>query len=303
MSESELAPPQPVANLYKYMGYDLGHIVLENRTLRWSTPGTLNDPYDMQFGLRIEIDPADVKARALEKLWEQHYGEAALPAGNKLGSFIKAVRGIFPRLSREEFDQEIGEAIDQTLGQMKHSLPPLLEATREILTSSKILCLSSNPTSNLMWAHYAASHQGIALRFRDAPDLDSPWKMARPINYLADIPVLINGDFLSDFLAGRDELKPRPFLDRLIYTKSADWSYEHEWRIWSGSGRNPEAAFEDVRFHPLELDGVILGYRMPQDKRHATIALVRRLYPHAEILHVVPSERQFQLAIEPLLSE
>jgi hypothetical protein len=303
MSQSGLAVPQPTAHLYKYMGYDLGHIVLQNRTLRWSTPGTLNDPYDMQFGLRIEMDAIEVKARALGKLWEQLYGEAPAPAGNQFGTAIDALRGNLRQLSREEFDQEFAEPIDQTLKQMGHSLPRLLEFTRGVLARSKILCLSSDPTNTLMWAHYGGNHQGIALRFRDALGLDSPWKMARPVNYLSDIPVLIDSDYLSDFLAGRDELKPRGILDRLIYTKSSHWAYEQEWRIFSGDGRDPNAAFEDITFHPLELDGVILGCRMPDDKRNATTALVRRLYPHAEILHAVPSERQFQFTIERLRSE
>ncbi|MGF9763829.1 DUF2971 domain-containing protein [Microvirga sp. 0TCS3.31] len=249
----------------------------------------------MQFDLRVEIDREAVKARALQKLWEGHYGDQVAPAGNRLGEVINALRGIFPRITREEFDHEFGEAIEATLVQMERSLPGLQEVTRSALGNGKILCLSEAPDNTLMWAHYADQHQGIVLRFRSAPDVDSPWPMARPVNYVTGMPLLIDTDFLADFLSGRAMLRPRPIMDRIVYTKSADWAYEREWRIFSGAGRNPNAAYEDVRFHPLELDAVILGCRLADEERVAFIESTRRLYPHAEILHAVRSERLFQL--------
>jgi hypothetical protein len=285
---------------YKYMSRGTGRIVLENRTLRWSTPGTLNDPYDMQFDLRVEIDREAVKASALQKLWERHYGNQVPPAGNDLGVAINALRGIFPRLSRAEFDREFGEAIDETLVHMERTLPGLQEVTRSALTNSKILCLSEAPDIPLMWAHYAEQHQGIALRFKSAHGVDSPWPTALPVNYVVDMPLLLDSDFLSGFLSGQTMLHARPIMDRMIYTKSAEWAYEREWRISSGAGRNPDAIHEDLGFHPLELDAVILGCRMAGDDRAAFTELTQRLYPHAEILHAVRSERQFQLTIQPL---
>jgi hypothetical protein len=43
----------PPKHLFKYVSREVGKLVLANRTLRWSTPGTLNDPYDMQFDLQL----------------------------------------------------------------------------------------------------------------------------------------------------------------------------------------------------------------------------------------------------------
>src|SRR4051794_34870497 len=58
---SRIEPYMPIANeknlvFYKYMSPATAHAVLGNQTLRWSTPGTLNDPYDMQFDLKYEVD-------------------------------------------------------------------------------------------------------------------------------------------------------------------------------------------------------------------------------------------------------
>jgi hypothetical protein len=48
----------------------------------------LNDPYDMQFDLRVDIDKEAVKTPALGKLWEGHYGKQPVPAGNQLGALV-----------------------------------------------------------------------------------------------------------------------------------------------------------------------------------------------------------------------
>jgi hypothetical protein len=81
------APQRSVLkHLFNYVSREVGRAVLTNRTLRWSTPGTLNDPYDMQFDLRVDIDKEAVKTPALGKLWEGHYGKQPAPAGNRLGA-------------------------------------------------------------------------------------------------------------------------------------------------------------------------------------------------------------------------
>jgi hypothetical protein len=88
---------------YKYMGAETAHIVLTNQTLRWSTPGTLNDPYDMQFDLRYDIDRNIVRRMALEKLWEAYRG-APVMVGNVLGVLMQVIRAKVPDMSREQFE-------------------------------------------------------------------------------------------------------------------------------------------------------------------------------------------------------
>src|SRR5258708_2756964 len=42
--------------LYKYVTSSVAHLVLQNRTLRWSTASFLNDPFDIQFDLHVDVD-------------------------------------------------------------------------------------------------------------------------------------------------------------------------------------------------------------------------------------------------------
>jgi hypothetical protein len=277
-----------------------GRIVLENRTLRWSTPGTLNDPYDMQFDLHIDIDREAVKAATLQKLWDAFYGDQPAPVGNILGAVIRSVRGVFPKLEREEFNREHGEAIDDGLSKLERALPGMQNAVRSLMAKNKILCLTELPDNTLMWSHYAENHQGVVLRFRSVPELDSAWGAARPVQYLAEMPRLLDNDFLADMGSGRVSMDAESIMERLVYTKSIEWAYEREWRVFTGVGRNSQALHEDLGFNKLELDAVIVGCRMPKEDRTTFADLTRRLYPHAALLQAVKSGKQFHLEIKPL---
>jgi hypothetical protein len=281
------APQRSVPkHLFKYVSREVGRAVLTNRTLRWSTPGTLNDPYDMQFDLRVDIDKEAVKTPALGKLWEGHYGKQPVPAGNQLGALVHRLRGQFPQLTPQQFNQEFGEAIDQSIDRMDRLLPDLQIDLRAHLANCKILCLSAAPDIMLMWYCYADHCRGIVLRFRNVPGLDSSWTTARSITYLTNMPVLVDNDFLGEMLSGRVSMDPESILHKMVYTKSREWAYESEWRIFSGEGRDPSASFEDIHFNTLELDAVIFGHCMPEKDRGTFSEIVRRQYPHAQILQV-----------------
>lgn len=273
---------------------------MENQTLRWSTPGTLNDPYDLQFDLPTDIDREAVKSAALPKMWNAFYGDQAVPVGNRFGAVIRAIRGVFPKLTREEFNRQFGESLDEGLSRLVRVLPEIQQDIRSIMADSKLLCFTETPDNKLMWTHYAEHNQGVVLGFRSVQGLDSPYESARPVKYLDEMPLLIDNDFLADMASGQASMDAQSIMDRMIYTKSSEWAYEREWRIFAGSGRDAAAPHEDIPFNALELSAVIVGCRMPEDDRATFVDLTKRLYPHASILQARMAEKKFQLEIEPL---
>jgi hypothetical protein len=286
--------------LYKYMSRDTGRIVLENRTLRWSTPRSLNDPYDVQFDLQVDMDRDAVRAAALAKMWDAFYGEGDFVPGNQFGVVIQVLRKIFPKLPREEFDREFGEAIDEGLSRLERALPEIQSDIRRIMANSKLLCLTESPDNKLMWAHYAEQNQGLVLGFRSVPELNSPYQQARPVEYLEDVPHLVNNEFLADMAAGLVSLDTKTVVDRLIYTKSSDWAYEREHRIDAGAGRDVDAPFEDVPFNAPELGVIVVGCQMPDADRANITAVARQRFPHAELLQAQPAKHRFEFEIVPL---
>ncbi|HQS18238.1 DUF2971 domain-containing protein [Reyranella sp.] len=288
------------SSFYKYATASTGRIILQSRSLRWSTPALFNDPYDTQFDLHVDGEIEEVRRLSLEKLWEAWYSEAPyIPhPGNIHGQLIAQFREKFPRMTREEFAAEMIPAIDEGFERATRALPSVHQEIRSLLAKSKILCQSSVWDSLPMWSYYADNHRGVVLCFKVVPELDSPWEAARPVLYSDVMPRMGDVEFFSDLSAGLTSLDPKILVDRIVYTKAAEWAHEREWRLQAGSGRNPDAAFEDIPFHPLELDAVILGCAMLPDDRVHLIEIVNVLYPHARLLAACKHDREFRLTVE-----
>lgn len=286
-------------HFYKYVTDETANRVLTTGKLRWSIPRRFNDPFDLQFDLDVNIDRRAVKIATLQKSWEAHYGDVPPRAGNELGVLIRASRHSFPKLSRDEFDLQMGDAIDEGIEAGLRDLPRFHQEVRDHMASEKILCLSAVPDQTLMWSHYAQSHTGLVLRFRCVPELDSVWGIAKPVRYVDRMPHLFDDEFLSDLLSGRISLDAREIRESMIYTKAAIWSYEQEWRICAGSGRTRND-YEDWAFNPIELDGVIFGYASETNCRRTISKLVSTRYPHAHLFEIRKKAREFGLAIVPM---
>lgn len=269
--------------MFKFLTAETAAIVLKNGTLRWSTPRTFNDPFDVQFDLRIEVDRSEVRRLALQKMWDDHYGPDPQPPGNFHGELIRLFRDRFPRFSKEEFEKKYAGAVDESLKRGLAGLPRLQIETRDHMRDSKILCLTSDPNHVLMWTHYAQQHTGVVLCFRNVEGLDSPWQEAKPVEYVNDMPLLADSELLSDIMSGRASFDIRSIIHRLVYTKSVAFSYEKEQRIYSGAGRNPGAEFEDIQFHPMELETIIFGLRTAPEHRSQILALIQSRYPHVVV--------------------
>lgn len=285
--------------MFKYSTAAVARIVLDRGTLRWSTPRTFNDPFDVQFDLQIEVNRDEVRRLVIQKLWDDFYEPNPGPAGNEFGALIRLMRGGFPRFDRPKFEEVFGEVIDQGLANGFAALPRLQADTREHLRNSKILCLTTAPDNVHMWTHYAGQHTGAVLKFRNVEGLDSPWSEAKRVNYVNAVPSLADNETLADIISGRKSFDARQLIDSLVFTKSVAFSHEQEWRIYSGDGRNPEAAFEDCGFDPLELEAVILGPRISQDDRAAIVGLLQRSYPHAELHQATPDPARLAMRIDP----
>jgi hypothetical protein len=83
---------------------------------------------------------------------------------------------------------------------------------KAICDQYRLYCLSERPDIPLLWGHYAGSHTGICLEF-DATR--APFAASEKVKYVSAYPAY-------DIVMGSYES---------LVTKSADWSYEAEWRL------------------------------------------------------------------------
>jgi hypothetical protein len=283
---------------YKYTTASTAKAILKSRAMRWSRPALLNDPYDIQFDLHLEIDRDKLRKLVLEKI--RHVlttNDPYVPVkGNMMGELLPIARKVLKNLPEEEF-KKMADAAVGGVDDLEASLPKYHAELRGYAETSKVLCMSEVGDSLLMWAYYAEQHRGVVLRFRAIKELDSMFLAAKPVHYAKDMPRLFDEEFMSDLLVGKAMTSADQIANKTIYTKAVEWAHEKEWRLNAGSGWKPTEPYEDVNFFKPELDGVIFGCATPPATIEEISAMARAMYPDAELLRATKHDRQFRLVL------
>jgi len=181
--------------LFHYQTFKEEHLVslLSEGKLKLSRPDQFNDPWDCRVHYQVPMDSAG-RERAIDhwkELNRKHYPH-----------ITEAKRAIMA------YD------IKSNPSKLEVALAKTEAILYEFLCNQyRIYCLSEKPDVALMWGHYAGAHTGVCLEF-DAKR--APFAGAAKVKYLSAYPAydIVAGDAYDS-----------------LFTKSADWSYEAEWRL------------------------------------------------------------------------
>lgn len=159
-------------------------------------------------------------------------------------------------------------------------------ANLTVLGEMGVCALGTNPSSPLMWAHYAYNHTGICVQLRPVMDLGA--LLAEEVEYSDTYPVL------------DDILKPGESRNVLpIMRKSSDWAYEKEWRIVAQEEPNSYRAFA-----PRALSAVILGMRISDPDKTYVLGLMdereRRYGVRPVLYQAAPARQRYRVEIRRL---
>ena len=216
-------------NFYKYRSLDGSSLAFVERIIChdeiwFPAPSTFNDPFDCHptFDLEATVDEvAPVYARVLGRKNSVWTDQQCLDTAKDLAA--NSVQSQASQEARDTIQQSHVEVIKNQIG---------------------VLCLSTNPNSSLMWAHYADSHRGICLRF----DGYFPFfAEAQKVNYP------LHRRRINPF---RDTLAEN--METALLNKCEDWKYEEEWRIV-----NYQNGPGTYHFPTESLTGIIFGARIP----------------------------------------
>ena len=154
------------------------------------------------------------------------------------------------------------------------------KAIDKVMNKSGVKCFTPNNANILMWSHYANSHTGICLEFDTFIDVAF---FVYPINviYSEEYPELNFTD--------------RSFATEVLRTKSKDWEYEQEVRIYK-----PQNGYHN--FNPKSLISVTFGCNTPEDKKSQIIDIIRRnqSLDHVRFFRCKPNPKQFKLDIDAI---
>ncbi len=159
---------------------------ISNHEVHVTSPKDMNDPFEYNAPLFVD----------LQKLKSKAY-QYFLNAGMKSC----------------EAQQEV-DALDARTTEI------LLKEIESLKSNSGIICCTSNPRSNRMWAYYADSHRGICIGY--LTDF-SPFNNAMSVIYEdpsqpLDVLDAVNEDVTQ-------------FCDHLARRKVKEWEFEEEYRI------------------------------------------------------------------------
>lgn len=143
-----------------------------------------------------------------------------------------------------------------------------------------IFCVSEEPNSQLLWAHYGDSYRGFCLGY--AAYLVPNPRVLHPVRYLDCIP---------EELRAAESLTPQDLLEGYLLSKPSVWHYEREWRFLMGGN----VGLEPTLFPVVEL---IFGPRTPLDQRIALVEATRATEPKVRVAQPMVRDGRFEVVIE-----
>jgi len=272
--------------LYKYTTASTATIVLESGRLRWSNPSQFNDLHE------IQVMP--VFSPSLKEDWESYllaivdstYNEN-LPAVSVLSPHTLVLLDLLKQL------KITGKSKQELFKTIKMSCPFDNNVMEDILRNFKnsigieyarIFCLTSSPTNEVMWAHYASNHAGCVLGFRHIED-GTPFSEAKPVKYCEGKPVIGTGK--SFLLCGATPELKQKTIEAIFYTKQLIWDYEKEWRVITWRHNETNTNFGDYKFYSEELESVTFGARIEIHEKNTINCMMQEKYPSAKTYEIV----------------
>jgi len=217
--------------LYKYRKIDKYALAnLENNTAWFSKATDFNDPYDSVLTIGSEETFDENNKEALITNLAKNFEVSTSEIESLLGSHtLKQTLVILlgNSVSDDTPKEQIEEVANKIVNSKSIEFNKLAKNVAN-LYQDKIFasCFSEDPTSMLMWSHYADNHKGFVIEY-DFKTLDIEkhqdvlWGL-HPVNYVED---MIN---LKDYTKVREHMN---LLTLASISKSIEWSYENEWRM------------------------------------------------------------------------
>ncbi len=282
------------SSFYKYIPASTAEIVLNNRTLRWTSPIEFNDPFDVPRELAVNISPAEIQKALVEMFVEL----IESPPEHTEGLDCR-VRVILEAVKQGGTDELKAQLIAGLRAELETGPPPsqglveLQNLWRACLPQFRILCLSENHDRASMWYHYADKYQGVVLEVLCNDELDSAWLAAEKVQYPVEKPHVYSATGWAKLLSMPQAEAIQTIMHTCSYTKSPDWSYENEWRISSFKRANEAGTISDYKLAPEEFGRLYIGPHI-RDTDRAKLLIAANKYPNIKVFETsIGLDREF----------
>jgi len=257
---------------YKYVSAKTSLLILQNKKVKYSSPLTFNDPFDVQ----TKID----------------YGFEF----NDLSSSLNA---------------KFGHGIKTLIDKYKNKYKQINDCWRLEVKDSRLFCVAEDNDNLLMWAHYAEDHHGAVIKFECLPTVGNTLCAAIKVNYVNKPPVIATLDEFLKSLNGEYELDFDSLYLKLFTSKSYHWEYEKEWRVFIPSLKNPQPALANIinendstsilmDVDPQEIHSIYFGCKMKDNIQKDIKNTLSGDFSHVQIYKSIKDEREYKLKFEQI---
>jgi hypothetical protein len=218
---------------YKYVSPDTALAILRSQSVRYSSPLSFNDPFDIQSGLHFDFDLSTLHGKVLDRLNELASAPDEPPVDHEdvWGKVVLAARKHYPKhgFPRERWEQLTRPSFNHLIEVIADTQKRYQEHWRSVLLPGiRVFCVSEERDNLLMWAHYARDHAGCVFELWSLPDEDNPLSVAMPVDYAEAPPPFFTEQEWLDDLMGIKNLDIHALYRRYAYVKSDHWAYERE---------------------------------------------------------------------------
>lgn len=257
---------------YKYVSAETALLILQNKKVKYSSPLTFNDPFDVQTKMNYNFKLKDLMSYLSAKF------------GNGIKPFIDKFKDKHKEIN-EWWSLEVKD--------------------------SRVFCVAEDNDNLLMWAHYAKDHHGAVIKFECLPAIDNTLCVARKVDYVEFPPVIASLDEYMKSLEGEHELDYDSLYFKLFTSKSNHWKHEKEWRVFIPSVENPPAILSEIfkehdsmsnlmNINPKEIHSIYLGCKMEGNIQKDIENNLVDGFSHVQIYKSKKDETEYKLNFEQI---
>jgi hypothetical protein len=279
--------------VYKFSG-KYGLAVLSELELKVTPPNQFNDPFEFTPKMKC----ADlVGFMRSERVCKGFYEIARLENG---------FRGTF-----QEYQANYPKVLEANMSNMLQGMTHAMQETftslekeflDEVSKHLGVLCLSGRRDSILMWGHYCDKPLGLVVGFDKASTIFANGKGLKPIQY-AKQRIVFDASWEDE------SSEMARYSDQIIFSKSAEWSYEMEFRqiVALTSPQIEKKPLRDgtsgyfLQIPPETIVSVTLGPRVSAEcESKVKDVLQKSHFSHVNLERAILNNSEYRLEFEPV---
>lgn len=289
-----------VKKFYKYSDVEGARYILRDGTLKFSFASEYNDPFDTKVDMLSEYDLINTLPELQKEYLNILFSEESLPSfvttiEAQITSCLRQILSNTEQEEKEDLKNSFLAASPFDIDRLKAVSLECLEKVKHSFSCYTIFCASLIYDNLLLWSHYAEKHKGVALEFVANIEKDSILRLMTKVNYSAERPFLWKNpkDFVHKVMFPERENLFKEYIDAISLTKSLDWKYEQEVRVYDSNFEVKPCLLHD--YHADELRAIYLGCKADPNVEKELVGLAYAKNPAVKVFKMRTAPASYDL--------